>query len=195
MTKFRLDFEADEWLSAELETYQNKHPELTFRKDLLQGFILDLKGQLQYFRDMAEKPFEGSSASSVRQDSPSNEQKTSTAQQPEVLAPSSDVHTLAIAGKTYRISETQKDRIIWKDGQMTFSLKHAEHLAFMEAAAKIQKDVEEHRTKEEQKRAIIKADMHREIAIIHKRKPAGNGKTGEIIDATPWGAPVDEYIR
>jgi hypothetical protein len=182
MTKFRLDFEADEWLSAELEAYQNKHPELDFKKDVLQGYVLDLKAQVQYLRDMAEKSFEGSSASSVRQDSPPYEQKTSTTQEP--------IANLALPALTkqplFRPPDTSVE---WKDGKQTFTAKKEEALAFAKRLLEL---------KNEKQRELeqIKTDGARERAEIRsRRRGSQDGRTGEIIDATPWGAPVDEYIR
>jgi hypothetical protein len=70
MVKWRLEFEADEWLANDLKAYQVQHPEIDFKKDLVQNYILELKKKVEnleayarYIKEAAETPVEGSNPS------------------------------------------------------------------------------------------------------------------------------------
>jgi hypothetical protein len=62
--KLRINFEASEWLTQELEAYHTQHPELVFVKDQLEGLILNLKSKVTQEKE-PEKPPETSAHSQV----------------------------------------------------------------------------------------------------------------------------------
>ena len=152
-----------------------------------------------YEKDTAEKSVEGPGEVSVHQDSPPDGQKPSPTQAPpsEWKPPStSDLHMLKIRGKTYRISDTQIAKSVWKDGEATFSRSHAEHLAFLEAqgqiAAEKTREIEKSKqetdrlhTQEHQKRADITVDMHRQIVQYHKRPRPLIQEEGQVYLLSP----------